>query len=456
MSLTSLLSIARTALLTQQRAIDTTGHNIANASTEGYTRQRLNLTAEVPLQTGNGQVGRGVTADGIQRLRDGFLDQTYRRENGDLGRFSTLRDLLGQAEGIFGEPSDSGIGAGVDQLLSAFGDLANDPTSSSARSLVRQAGTNLARQFSQADTRMSAVTGEVRSRMEGAVQDINSITAQIADLNVQVRSAGAGFRESPDLKDKRDKLVDQLSGMVGVRVLQRNDGTVGIIAGDALLVDGGQATALEVRDDGTGRLAVGVAGSGGTVNPQSGSLAALVELAGKTLPDLRARLDGLVAGIVQEVNALHRAGRGLNGATGVDFFDPTGRTADSMALSPAVALDTDNIAAGQSGAPGDNLTALAIAGLRTTGVAAFGGSTIGGAFQRLVSEVAVAVQDATSRSEAQDVITTHADTLRQSMSGVSVDEELTTLIGQQNAYAAAARLVNVADEMVQELLAMVQ
>src|SRR5690242_11232615 len=106
MSLTSLLSIARSALLTQQRAIDVTGHNVANAQTPGYTRQRLALQAETPLNTGFGQVGRGVTAAGIQRLRDGFLDESYRRENGDLGKFSTMKDLLGQVDALFSEPTD--------------------------------------------------------------------------------------------------------------------------------------------------------------------------------------------------------------------------------------------------------------------------------------------------------------------------------------------------------------
>lgn len=456
MSLTSLLSIARSALLTHQRAIDTTGHNIANANTEGYTRQRLALAAEVPLQTPIGQIGRGVTADGIERLRDGYLDQNFRRENGDLGRFGTLKDTLGQIEDIFGEPTSTGIASGLDSFLAAFGDLANDPSSRTPRELVRQGAQNLIRQFAQTDTRLGAIEGDVRSKMLSAVDQINQITQQIADLNIQIRSGNSGLKESPDIKDRRDQLVDQLSSIAGVRVLDRADGTIGVTAGDALLVDGGEATRLEVRDSGQGRVNVSVVGGVGSITLRTGSLAALQELSQTTLPGVRDKLNSLVKNIVTEVNSLHRAGRSLTGGSNIDFFDPQGTTLDSVKLSLSVSNNTDNIAAGVSGAPGDNKTALAIAALRTTGVASLNGQTLGVGYQNIVSQLAVTLQDASGRHEAQSVITANADTQRQSVSGVSVDEELTTLIGQQNAYAAAARLVTVADDMIKDVIAMVR
>lgn len=456
MSLTSLLSIARTALLTQQKAIDVTGHNIANASTEGYTRQRLTLEPATPLQTPIGQLGRGVTATGIERLRDQFLDASYRTENGDLGRFGTASDLLSQVEGIFGEPSGTGLASSIDQLFSAFGDLANDPAGKTPRTLVAQAAASLTRSFRDSDRRLTDANSDVTARMRSAVADVNQLARQIAGLNIRIQAGTAGNRNAPDLKDQRDKLVDQLSGLVGVRVLERTDGTIGVIAGDALLVDGGTFGTLDVRDGGNGTFNVGLTGTTGTLDTKGGSLGALAELSATTIPGLRARLDTLARGIVTEVNAIHRAGTGLTGGTGVDFFDPTGLTAASMALSQPVQLSTDRIAAGRSGAAGDNSNALALSALRTTGVAAFGGSTIGAAFQGFVSELGVTVRDAATSQTAQQIVVSHADTLRQSISGVAIDEELTTLIGQQNAYKAAARLVTVADDMIQAVIAMVR
>lgn len=456
MGLSSLLSIARSALVTHQRAIDTTGHNIANASTEGYSRQRLDQSALIPLQTPFGQLGRGVGADGIGRIRNQILDATYRRQNGELGGFTTLRDMLGSIEGVFGEPSDLGLGAGIDQLFSAFGDLANDPAGKTPRQLVRQTAETLAGRFRAADQRLGELAAETVTRMEGIVTEVNAIAREIADLNVEIRAGTSGGRGAPDVMDRRDLLVDRLSGLVSVRVVDRGDGTIGVLAGDAMLVDAAQATPLELRSLGQGAYGVAASGSSGLLNLQDGELAALTELSGRTIPGVRTRLDQLAAGIVAEVNALHRGGRNLAGATGIDFFDPAGTTAHGFALSQAVVLSSDNIAAGASGAAGDNSVALAIAALRTSATASFGGDTIGVAYQRMVSDIGVALRDAGRQQEAQDVIVHHTDSLRKSISGVSIDEELTHMITQQNAFAAAARLVSVADEMMQDVLGMVR
>jgi flagellar hook-associated protein 1 FlgK len=456
MSLTSLLSIARTALLTHQKAIDVSGHNIANANTPGYSRQRLALSAAQPQQTPIGQFGRGVSASGLERFRDQFLDAGYRRENGDLGKFTSQNDILSQVERAFGEPSDTGLGAGLDQLFAAFGDLANDPTSPTARTLARQAGASLAQTFRDTDLRITEAATLVQQKISGTVSDINEIARQIAQLNTQVRGSTAGVREAPDVKDQRDKLVDQLSSLAGVRVIPHDDGTIGVLAGDVLLVDGGQAATLEARDQGNGVFTVGVPNSPRTLTFQSGELAALTELSASTLPGIRTQLDAVVRGVVTEVNKLHVGGRSLTGATGINFFDPTGLTADSMKISVEVQQSTDNIAAGASGAPGDNAVALAIAALRTGGVASFGGQSIGDSYQRLVADLGAQVGNANRQQIAQDVVVTQADTLRQGVSGVSIDEEMTAIISQQNAYSAAARLVNVADQMMQDVLAMVR
>ena len=335
MSLSSLLSIARTALVTQQRAIDTTGHNVANAQTEGYSRQRLNMAPATPLQLPFGQVGRGVNIDGIERVRSRFLDGNFRTASGDLGNYSTRRELLGTVEGVFGEPSDTGFATGLDDFFNALDDLANEPTGKTQRTMVRTTAQNLVTRLHDTDSRINAVAAETVTRMRDAVSEINRIATQIADLNVQVRAGNAGNRQSPDVQDRRDLLVDELSKYVGVRVLERQDGTIGVTAGDVMIVDAGQHTDLEVRNLGEGAYGVGMVGSPGTVNLQTGQLAALADLSSTTLPGIRARLDALVQGMVTEVNAIHRAGRNLTGATGIDFFDPTGLTASSVQLSQA-------------------------------------------------------------------------------------------------------------------------
>ncbi len=278
MSLASLLSIARSALTTHQRAIDVTGHNIANASTPGYTRQRLAIVAETPFRTPLGTVGRGVTDQGVFAERNVFLDATVRREQGNLGRSDTLRDMLGQVEAVFGEPSESGLGATIDAFFSAFSDLANDPSSLAARSVVRQAGSSLIQQVGLIAGRLTDLATDTTTRTEGTVSQVNALALQIADLNRAIVVEGGPNRTAPDLEDQRGQLLDELSTMVQVRVIDRTDGTVGVIAGDTLLVDGKFAQQLEVRPLVGGGIGVAVVGSTRLLDPIGGTLAGLTAL----------------------------------------------------------------------------------------------------------------------------------------------------------------------------------
>lgn len=454
MSLASLLSIARTALVTHQRALNVTAHNVANAQTPGYTRQRLNMIPATPLRTPQGLVGRGVADYGIFADRDTFLDAAFRRENGLSGRSTTLRDMLSQVEGVFGEPSETGLGAALDALWDAFSDLANDPSSNSARTLVQQAGRQLARQVNQTDTRLQAISDQLRFQLESQVGDVNAYAQEIAALNKQIQIAGGPLHTAPDLEDQRNLLVDKLSSLINVRVLDRADGTIGLVAGDTLLVDGQAAQQLEVRSVAGGGWGVALQGGVGLIDPGSGSLSALTELSTSGIPAVRGDLDQLVEAIVAQVNAVHQTGFTPGGVTGTDFFDPAGITARTMALAAPVEASVAEIAAGATAAPGDGAIALQIAQLRTTTIPALG-ATAGEYYVGLVAGVGTLVREADQQASASNVLAQNMETRRSSVSGVSLDEEMVALIVQQQAYAAATRLVRVADETMDALLSMV-
>lgn len=455
MSLASLLSIARSALTTHQRAIDVTGHNIANASTPGYTRQRLAIVAETPFRTPLGTVGRGVTDQGVFAERNVFLDATVRREQGNLGRSDTLRDMLGQVEAVFGEPSESGLGATIDAFFSAFSDLANDPSSLAARSVVRQAGSSLIQQVGLIAGRLTDLATDTTTRTEGTVSQVNALALQIADLNRAIVVEGGPNRTAPDLEDQRGQLLDELSTMVQVRVIDRTDGTVGVIAGDTLLVDGKFAQQLEVRPLVGGGIGVAVVGSTRLLDPIGGTLAGLTALGQQAVPSVRGELDRLVAGIVGAVNTLHAGGTTLGGATGINFFDPAGVTAGTMRLSTDVATSAANVVAGTTASSGDNRVALALAALRTGGIASLNSSSPGDFYTALVTTVGTLVRDAERDADVAETLATSAASRRTSETGVSTDEEMVALIVQQQAYAAATRLVTVANSMMDDLLRMV-
>jgi flagellar hook-associated protein 1 FlgK len=454
MSLGSLLSVARTALLTYQRAMDVTGHNVANAQTPGYSRQRARLQAETPLWTPQGLVGRGVTIGGIERARDTFLDAAFRHESGLLGHSGTLADLLGRVESAINEPSDSGVSSALDAMFAAFSDLANDPASVVNRNLVRQTAERFTQQLRHVSAELGQVSTDTVQRLGDQVGEVNALAQKIADLNTRILAVGAG-QGAPDLEDQRDLMVDQLSSLMGVRALTRDDGTVSLMAGDTLLVDGGSARTLELRSLPGGGFALGLAGGATLVDPQSGSLKALMDMVNTLLPGLRAKLDQFALAVVTEVNALHRSGFTATGLTGVDFFAATGVTAATIGLSADVTASSDAIAAGATPSAGDGAMALQLAQLGRANVASLGGKSLRDWFTDVASGVGVDSRDAAQDAETGLALVDHADAQRLSVSGVSVDEEMTLLISQQQAYGAAARLIKVAEEMMQDLLQMI-
>jgi flagellar hook-associated protein 1 FlgK len=430
MSLASILSIARSALLAQQRAMSVTAHNVANAQTPGYSRQTLELATELPLWTPQGEVGRGVVDVGVVRARDAFFDARYRSESGLLGNSSALRDYLGQLEAVMNEPSDSGLAASLDSFFHRLSDLANDPAGSATRSLVLQSASQLVSQFHQLAQAVSEVAAGAAQTTQADVNQVNDIAAKIAALNQQILQYGGAAGGAPDLMDQRDLLVDRLSGLIGVRVLTRADGSIGVLAGDTLLVDGASAQTLTVETLPTGGLALATA-SGTRVDPQSGALAALCALTTDRLPAIQARLDRLAGTLVSEVNAIHRTGYALDGSTNTDFFDSAGVTAGSIALAPAILASADAIAAGATNAPGDGAIALALSQLATRGLPALGGHSLRDDYVDIATSIGVDVSGATQDSDVHQTLVEQADAMRSSVSGVSVDEEMVALISQQ-------------------------
>jgi flagellar hook-associated protein 1 FlgK len=414
----------------------------------------LDLAAAVPSQSPFGTIGSGVTDAGVTRVRNWLHDSSLRRETGLLGHSQTLGFFLGQVEAAINEPSEYGIGASLDGLFNAFSELANDPSSSVHRGLVQQHARRLVDQLHSLDESIVETERHALAEMNATVDNVNRIASEIASLNQLVLSAGGPLNSAPDLEDRRDVLIDQLSESMGVRVLQRDDGTIGVVAGDTLLVDGGAAQTLEVRVLAAGVTGVGVVG-GSDVDPRSGSLLAMTEVLNVELPGLRGSLDQFAAALVTEMNSVHRSGFTATGATNVDFFDPLGVTAHTIALSAAVENSTDEIAAGGTAAAGDGDVALQLAALRSTSIAALGGSQFGDFYTNTVTSFGSTVLNAQQTAAVHETLAGRAQVMRASSNGVNVDEEMIMLIAQQQAFAAASRLVTVADEMVSEILRMV-
>jgi flagellar hook-associated protein 1 FlgK len=448
------------ALVASQLALDTAAHNTANANTEGYSRQRVRLVASEPFsypafnRTGlPGQVGTGVTVATIERVRDAFLDLQIRSQIALQGQWETRRDELAKVESVFPEPGGSGLGDVLGRFWNAWQDLAADPTSTAARAaLVEQAGT-LTRRFARDASQLTTLTDGADYQVGQQVAQINDLASRIASLNSQIQRVSVSGDRPNDLADQRDLLLDQLNRILPVTVDPKADGTVTVLVGGTDLVEHDKARTITTTLDANGRQ-VPTWSSGGSVALGTGQLGALVSVRDTTLASYRTALDQLAKGVADAVNALHQAGVDATGAPGLQFFTYTpGAEASTIAVNAAIAADPRLLAAAAApNQPGDGSIAGAIADLRAGKLFAAGTQTASDFYAGFVGLIGSDTRQASEMATNQALVVDHLRTRRESISGVSLDEEATDMIRFQHAYQAAARVINAVDEMLDTLI----
>lgn len=236
------LETAKRALTTQQSALYTTGHNISNANTPGYTRQRVNFATTSPFPSPSlnrpqipGQIGTGVKAGDIQRVRDSFTDMQYRTESSKFGYWQAKAEMLSQMEGIMNEPSDTGLANTMDQFWNALQDLSVQPQNDGARRVVRERGISLASTFNYISNSLKSIQKDYRKEIDTSQDQMNSILRQVNAINKQIGSIEPHGYLPNDLYDERDRLLDELSNMVNIRVEPKASGGLASANAEGLL-----------------------------------------------------------------------------------------------------------------------------------------------------------------------------------------------------------------------------
>ncbi|MGI9626402.1 MAG: flagellar hook-associated protein FlgK [Longimicrobiales bacterium] len=452
-SLGSILSIAASALRAQQKAINVVSHNIANADTEGYTRQLPELRPWPALTTPQGIFGSGVRVANVTQVRDTLLDRSYLRELGQGTGERAVHGVLGQVEGLLAEPGDGGILSAANDFFSAFSELATRPDNDSARSALRESANHLADRFQRIGAGIDDVRVVTEQRLATAVDRVNELAEQIGRISGDIVADEVTGTVAGDLRDERRLLIDELGSLLPIHVEERADGSVGVTSNGLSLVDGPHFTGVELRSSG-GTLGVGIVGRPGLLPQIGGSLGGLLRTVNTEIPEVVARLDALAAALITEVNTIHQSGTGPNGATGIDFF--SGNSASSMAVSADIAADLGNIAAGTDSAgvyaAGAGDIALALAQLRDSADLGGLGQGFDGYHQETVTELGLKVRSADTSAQVHETLAESADTQRLSVSGVSTDEELVRMIQYQTGYQAAARVIQTAEELLDTLV----
>jgi flagellar hook-associated protein 1 FlgK len=458
-NISNLLNIASTALMTQQKAIDITGNNIANVNTEGYSRQRLNMEQNSPVRDQNGTMSTGVRANQkIQRYYDQFINIQLNGENENLGRWEAQKSALEKIEVLFDEVSGYGLGTAMSDYWNSWQDLINNPSGHVERTSLLSAGQYMASTFNQLSNNITKVQEDIGTNITNIVTDINQLADQIAELNRKVSQVEVSGHNANDYRDQRDLLVLNLSKLIDLDSFEDGDGNITVMVGGGKpLVERTFTWDLSTAKVGGVDQVYWNNSSGGsediTTRIASGELKGWIEARDVVINDYQANLNDLAATMIAEINALHSAGYGLDGSQN-NFFVGTG--AADMAVNPDIVANVDLIAAASDPAalPGNNETAMAIFNLQNTLIMAGGGSTFDNFYISLVGDVGNDVRRADLNFDHQTTMMNHLSNYREEVSGVSLDEEMVNLIKFQHAYTAAAKLITTADEMMETILGM--
>ncbi|OAB42933.1 flagellar hook-associated protein FlgK [Paenibacillus glacialis] len=508
------IETAKRSLFTQTAALNTTGHNIANANTEGYSRQVVKMTASTPIEayaflrsTAPGQLGTGVEFNAIERVREKFLDTQFRGENTELGSWNIQADTLSKLEAIVNEPTDTGLRTVLDNFYKSWSDLSKDPESVTARSIVKERALALTDAMNHMSGQLEKLNTDLTSNVTAKGQEIQSHLDSIVNLNKAIiRIEGLGDNAN-DLRDQRDLLTDKLSTIVNITVTDSDQG-YNILLGaqplvqgiaDPAVVDsaflegayasgelkGGEVHGMIVSRDNLVKdykgqldnLANTIAtGDMKITLPKGSVLPEGTVLDGVTYTGANRTLTESKEVTVKGLNGLHQLGYTMEGndpltgnpMTGKPFFtiqgDGTKITAGNITVNSAIVDDPNAIASslrvistasGEQSVKGSNTIALLMSQLKSTqatspdtGITA----TVDSFFSSMVGQLGIQTQEATRQMGNATILTEQVETRRQSVSGVSLDEEMSNMIKFQHAYGASARFMTTFDQLLDKLI----
>ena len=544
MSIGQLLNIGRSALQAAQMGLQVSGNNIANVNTPNYSRQVVSLVEGVVVSMGGVPVGTGVQVEGIQRIYDSFLGVQIRSANAGVEDYGLREQSYARIESILYPSETSNLGALMDDFFNAWQDLAGNPSGSAERQVTLSRAEDLIANLRSLSGSFDEEIRYTNTLLEGYAEEITRLASEVADLNGEILRNQGGRSSPNDLLDRREALLSELSGYVDVTVVEQDRGVVSVlVSGGQPLVDGTTSYGLELvpNQDDHNFYRMLIRGNDVTESIQGGKVKGVLETRVQMVR-FQDDLDLMAAALVQEFNAVHRSGVGLDGNTGRDFFSPLQVTASPLSgnqggaevslhevvdssgltlddyeirftgpgtydvlnttqgtvvagdqayvsgsniefdglrvalsdssgpplqgdrfrisvkegMAQTIALqieDPAEIAAAQdpNALPGDNRNALALADLRNAKILREDSVTFGGFYESLVMGIGSLVQDASRMGESKQVLYESMESYRESVSGVSLEEEEIRLLSFQHAYQSAAKYLAVLDEVFQEL-----
>lgn len=479
------MAIAKSGLDASRKALKTTGHNIANVNTEGYSRQRVNQVTNPPIDTQGNLIGSGVRVKGVERISDTYIEKRLRKATSDTEYFNARTDKLTEVEMIFNDLDGEGLHKVMNDFFNSFRELANQPENETIRSVVRDKANLVVKDIRRIRETLDDISGGIDSRVHHDVDTINTILNRISKLNVEIARLEAGEDETGDLRDQRDLAVKQLSEFFSVNTYVEEDGSymvnavgVGTIVAGKLVQEltSAATNADEATNDMEGAREVFFTSRKSmplTKKFKGGGLSSMLKVRNEDIYELKDRIDKIAFEFSNAVNAIHRRGYvsrelAVNGEGRAPAFDQNGPTTGinffeemqdikgasmNLRLSDEVKNDLNNITTALApNSPGDNRVAIAISKLQHEKFLEGGTSSLEDSYLSMVGKVGLEAGKAKMNLEQSEGLLAQAKSLRERLSGVSIDEETANLIRYQQAYDASAKVMQTADEMFQTVL----
>lgn len=467
------LSLGTRALAAQRQGVEVAGHNLANVNNSAYARQRVSIQSTASSDGFTDPVGSGAEVVAIRQIRDQILDGQVIAEGGVSGSLEaqqralkTAQSLLGQSidrgnKGAGGTSAADGVGggqqlaAGLTDFFNSFASLAAQPASMPEREITLRRAAALAAQFPALDNRLSTLSTQLDESLDTDLKSANALLSDIARLNGQIsRTEAVSGGSANDLRDQRQAKLESLSEVIGFDSIEASDGSVGIVVGGVSLVTSDvREKTLETFTNVTGDRMIRASGTTDALVITSGRVHGTLDARDGGLKNLRSGINDLAKSLIDEVNALHTAGFALDGSTGRAFF--LGSSAADIRVNQALLDDPSSLqVSGSATARGDNRVAKALSQLGNQPIAALDGQTLGNAYNRIVGRLGEDLSSVNQQLADQKVVAELLKGQRDSVSGVSIDEEMADLTRFQRGYQASAKLINTIDEMMDTTLSL--
>lgn len=451
MNLNATLSSAVRSLLVSSAGLQTTNNNISNANTPGYSRQTL--TVAESLQDGSG-LGNGVDLVGYRSVRSELLQGQIQAQTQEQSGANAQLGTLQQVQSVFSS-STNNISSQMSALFSSISSLSTSPADPSLRQSVLTAGQNLANTFNSASNTLTSLQTSLNSQVSQDVTEINQLTQQIAALNPQIQAAQAKGQDAGSLQDQQDQLVLNLSKLTDVSTTKTENGITLSTGNGTPLVVGSSSYALQTSTGTDGLTHVLDAnGKDITSTITGGDLGGTLQARDKDLPAVLSNLDALANDFATAFNAAQARGTDANGNAGQPFFTIPTTVAGSAAGIKVALTSPSQIAASSDGTSGSNGNLAAFDAIQSTKLPSSGDTPVN-SYANLVYQVGTLVSHANTTVTATTASLTQLNDQRASVSGVSIDEESANLIRYQQAYEAAARVVNTVNTLFSVTMNMV-